>query len=311
MNDPAFPHPSSIRDLETSLEAQNNKFADFRKKRGVVFDTLNGACKPIELLGNIAAGGAAMAFPPTTLCFGAITYLINAAKGVSASYDAIVDLMGTLKDFLVRLTIYNREGLPSELRDKFAEILATLLEVFARSAKVVKPGFGGRLLSMGKNVLLGSDEKLDDLVSRLDKMTSSESRLVGAETLTESKRTGRKVEEVSLTLTETSMAVVEGNRMISDVSVGVHQISLKQDDFRNEVREEISIVMAAMSESRTEANEGKDRKHIDKAKTILQPSVNPIDTYTRIDKTRVPGTGDWIRKEELFQAWIKIDNSVL
>ena len=311
MDDPAFPHPSSIHDLEASLDTQNNNFADFRKKRGMIFDSLNGICKPIQLLGNIAAGGAAIAFPPSTLCFGAITYLINAARGVSASYDAIADLMGTLKDFLVRMTVYNREGLSSEMQIKLAEILATLLEVFARSAKVVRRGFGGRLLAMGKNVLLGNDAKLDDLVSRLDQMTVSETRLVGAETLSESKRMGRKVDNVSITLTETSMAVLEGNRMVGDVSDGVQQISLKQDNFHIEVRTELSNVMAALNESRTEASQGADRKHINKVKALLQPSVFPIDTYTGIEKTRVPGTGDWIRKEELFQAWINEENPLL
>jgi tetratricopeptide (TPR) repeat protein len=311
MDDPTFPHPSSIQDLETFLDEKNNKFDDFRKKRGMVFATLNGVCKPIQLLGGIAAGGAALAFPPSSLCFGAITYLINAARGVSASYDAIVDLMGTLKDFLVRLTVYNREGLSSEIQEKLAEILTTLLEVFARSTKMVRRGFGGRLLSMGKNVLLGNDEKLDDLVSRLNRMTVSESHLVGAETFTESKRMGRKVDEVSATLTETNMAVIEGNRMVGDVSFGVQQMSLKQDHFHSDVRKEIRSVVAALDESRIEASQGGDRKHIDKVKAVLQPSVFPIDTYTGIEKTRVPGTGDWIRKEELFQAWVHQDNPLL
>lgn len=164
---------------------------------------------------------------------------------------------------------------------------------------------------MGKNVLRGNDEKLHDLVGRLDKMTVSESRLVGAETLTEGKRTGRKVEDISVTLTETSIAVVEGNVMIGEVTVGVQQMTLKQDDFRNEVREELGNMMAALNESRAEADESKDKKHIDKAKAILQPSVSPVDTYASIDKTRVPGTGDWIRKEDLFQAWMNQDNPVL
>jgi fungal STAND N-terminal Goodbye domain len=119
-----------------------------------------------------------MVFPPSTLCFGAITYLITAANGVSDSYDAVVDLMSTFKDILVRLSVYDQGEVSSELQEKLAEILAALLEVFARPAKVIK---GGRLLSMGRNVLVGRDEKLTALVTKLDKMTVSESGLVGAE----------------------------------------------------------------------------------------------------------------------------------
>lgn len=61
------------------------------------FYIMEGAMKPVELVGNLAAGAASMSFPPSSLVFGAVTYLINAAKGVTASYDAIQDLMQTLK----------------------------------------------------------------------------------------------------------------------------------------------------------------------------------------------------------------------
>lgn len=94
---PSFPHPSSTDDLLVALEQQNSDLRHFREKRAIIFDILNGACRPIELVGNLAAGGAALVFPPSTLCFGAVMYLINAAHGVSASYDAIADLLRTLK----------------------------------------------------------------------------------------------------------------------------------------------------------------------------------------------------------------------
>ena len=52
-----------------------------------------------------------MVFPPSSLIFGAVTYLISAAKGVSASYDAIQDLMVTLK-------VYHRPYPFSELQNR-------------------------------------------------------------------------------------------------------------------------------------------------------------------------------------------------
>lgn len=53
--------------------------------------------RPIETFGDLAAGGASMAFPPSALVFGAVTHLICAVRGVSERYDTIVDLMETLK----------------------------------------------------------------------------------------------------------------------------------------------------------------------------------------------------------------------
>jgi fungal STAND N-terminal Goodbye domain len=87
----------SVDDLTKEVDARNQTFAEFRSKRHIIFQTLSIAMKPIELVGNLAAGGASMAFPPSSLVFGAVSYLIDAAKGQSASYDAIQDLMTTLK----------------------------------------------------------------------------------------------------------------------------------------------------------------------------------------------------------------------
>ena len=103
MDDNFFPHPNTTEDLIISLDGQNDKFKHFQEKKGMMFAVLRGACKPIELVSNLAGGAASMTFPPSTLCFGAVTYLINAADGVSASYEAIADLLGTLK---VRMTCF-------------------------------------------------------------------------------------------------------------------------------------------------------------------------------------------------------------
>lgn len=113
------------------------------------------------------------------------------------------------QDFLIRLKVYDREDLPVELQEKLAEFLATLLEIFAISTKIIKGGSGGRIIQFAKKVLLGKDEKLQGLVSKLEKLCQSEYRLVGVEILTESKKTGRVVEVMSMMLSEASMTVRE------------------------------------------------------------------------------------------------------
>jgi hypothetical protein len=87
----------NVDDLTREIDARNTKFGEFREKRGGIFEALKTALIPVQLFGDLAAGGASMFLPPSSLVFGAVTYLVNAAKGVSASYDAIQDLMGTLK----------------------------------------------------------------------------------------------------------------------------------------------------------------------------------------------------------------------
>jgi hypothetical protein len=87
----------NVDDLAKEIDERNKSFSEYRHKRGVIFDAMQAALIPVQLFGDIAAGGASMVFPPSSLVFGAVTYLVTAAKGVSSSYDAIEDLMGTLK----------------------------------------------------------------------------------------------------------------------------------------------------------------------------------------------------------------------
>lgn len=88
----------SVSDLTKEIDAKNIAFREFREKRGAIFDVLEAALIPVQLFSNLAAGEAAsMVFPPSSLVFGAVMHLVDAAKGVSASYDAIQDLMQMLQ----------------------------------------------------------------------------------------------------------------------------------------------------------------------------------------------------------------------
>ncbi|KAL3475111.1 hypothetical protein BJX99DRAFT_259727 [Aspergillus californicus] len=49
--------------------------------------------------------------------------------------------------------------------------------------------------------------------------------------------------------------------------------------------------------------------NLDRIKAILQPSVHPLDMYQSIGRRRVPETGDWVRNEPLFRAWVEKNDS--
>lgn len=59
------------------IDKQQGIFEEFRAKRRTLFKVLGNALKPIEMIGKFAAGGASTAFPPSSLVFGAVEFLIN------------------------------------------------------------------------------------------------------------------------------------------------------------------------------------------------------------------------------------------
>ena len=179
------------------------------------------------------------------------------------------------QDFTVRLMIYNREQISKELCDQLSDVLVVLIDIFALSRKLMKGGVLGRLQKYGRNVLLGNDDAIRGAVSKLEKLTQTEVRLVGAETLSEVKGTRRAVREMNQSLTET--------------------------------HDGVATIIEMMNEKR----ERKEKFQEDKLKTILQPSTTATVRYNRISKLRVSGTGDWIKDESPFRSWIGKSEPIL
>ena len=274
----------TVDDLERAIDSQSTRMDQFRAKRATLFRLMRNAMLPIQLVGDLAAGGATQIFPPSSFVFGAVTYLIGAAKNVSSAYDAIQDLMSTLQDFTVRLKVYNRERISLELSFKLTKVLTTLLEILALARKVIKRG---RFLGFMRNVVL-RDKEIQGPIDKLARLTESEDRLVGAETHSEVTRQGETLDGIASALSSTHIAVMQSRTE------------------NREIKEEIMMMMEGSRSSQIDSMVARD-----KVKAILQPSVTPQDTFDQLKKARLPGSGEWIHDESLFDSWISRDLPVL
>lgn len=176
----------------------------------------------------------------------------------------------------MRLEIFRREEISSELSDKLSQSLTALIEIFAFSRNAIKCG---RFLKYGRNVLSSSDDGIKRAVEKLAILSLNEDRVVGAESLTEIKRSGRVVDEISNAATLTNIAVTE--------------MCQKFDALRHDTVEE---------------NEAKNSA---KLHSTLKPSTSSQDWYDRINRQRLIGTGDWVREEAIFKSWTRREKPVL
>ncbi|KAL6234540.1 hypothetical protein BDW75DRAFT_241045 [Aspergillus navahoensis] len=285
----------SVGNLMKEIDEQNRAFREFRERRQEIFDALEAALIPVQFFGDLAARGASIVVPPSSLVFGAVLHLVGAAKGVSASYEAIEGLMQTLQDFTVRLNVYTQEAISEALSDKLSDIIITLVEILALSSKTIRRG---RLLKFTRNVLLGNeDDAIQATMARFDKITRVEASLVGAETLTESKRTGRVVDDISVTVNATNATVLETGVAVNQMSAHVH---------------EVQEMLAKLTKENRDAHED-DEALSERISQVLRPSnVNTAqEWFAKIRRARVPDTGDWVCREEVFQSWINKKTPVI
>ena len=269
----------TVSDLERKLQSQSESMDQFRAKRAKLFKVMRNAMLPVEMIGQLAGGDVSVAFPPSSFVFGAVSYLITAAKNVSSAYDKIEDLMSLLADFTVRLQVYDRQTLSPQLRTKLAEVLATLLEIFALARRIIKRG---RTIGYLHNLTLGADKEIQKSIDKLSRLTQSEDRLVGAEVHNEVTRHGKTLDGITTTLSSTHLEVVQS---------------------RSETRQMKEEIVMLLKDSRAAVQEDEIGNR-DGIKAVLQPSVTPQDTYDKIKKERLSGSGDWIRDESLFKSWV-------
>lgn len=175
----------------------------------------------------------------------------------------------------------------------------TLLEVFALSTKSIRRG---RLLKFARNIALGSEDAIQAAMGKLDELTRVEAHLVGAETLIESKRTGRVVDDISVTVNAASASVTETGITVNSMSVRVDQ-----------VQEMLGNLMVTVDEERQGTRGEREQSQQMLIYKMLNPSKADYaqDWYDKINKARVPGTGDWIRREDVFTRWLSKESPAI
>ncbi|KAI9824655.1 MAG: hypothetical protein M1826_007294 [Phylliscum demangeonii] len=215
----------SAEDLLNLLEERQAKFSEFRSKKAKMFSVLSHMLTPIERLGKVASDGASTVFAPSPLIFGAVIYLIDvripyfaylvlcAARGVSATYDAVVSLFETMNESICRLSVHLQHELTPALRRIVNEILVTLMSIYAMSTKCIKEG---RLVKYLKG-LLGRDSAVQGALVRLRTLTETEVNMVGALILSQASRTGKVVDNVHLHLIDTIATTKDTNVRVKDM----------------------------------------------------------------------------------------------
>ena len=137
------------------------------------------------------------------------------AKGVTDSYDTLVDLLESIEHFLSRLDIYTKIPPTIAMTEIVIKILVELLSALALVTKQIKEGkasksvFGEVLYYLTQcdaeklvKKFLG-EKDVEAITQRLDRLTQDEARVTAAQTL-----------EVVYGLVQNMRAVMDGEKIL-------------------------------------------------------------------------------------------------
>ena len=176
-SDPVLRDLRTTDDLLKHIELRDQQFKDFRQKKAQLWAILRRSMAGVEVLGGLTQNALTLTpFSMASPVLGAVLFLVGSAKGVSEVYDSITELLSELEDFTGRLQEYTRAALDPKLMKKMVTILTTLLEIFARSEKLIKKG---RVKQYISGTFRGN-EKVASAMTRLKSLIDTENKLVGS-----------------------------------------------------------------------------------------------------------------------------------
>ncbi|KAI0258927.1 hypothetical protein BC834DRAFT_847069 [Gloeopeniophorella convolvens] len=164
----------SVESVINAVNEQARAFGEHRKgdRATQMMTRLSPLVDTILVLNDGLGNTLGEVFQPAKIVCAGVGLLLRASKGVSESYDSLVDLFDTMSRFLERVKIYALVEQTPLMTEIIVKMMIGLLEILGLATKEIKQG---RLRAFGKK-LLGS-KKIEEVVKRLDRLTVEESRM--------------------------------------------------------------------------------------------------------------------------------------
>lgn len=199
-SDPHAVGIQSLDDLRNKIDKSNTDFTGFREKHERLWKVISAVCAPIQVMGGLARDVAgATQIVPACAAFGAIFYLITAAKGVSEAYDDVEGLLARIAAATKRFEVYDQGKINRDLGMLVAETICKILEILGRAEKLARRS---RPHEYFRVAVLGKDEKLKGLLDDLERLSSEEARLVLALGHSSNQRIEKAVDKLQVQISQ-------------------------------------------------------------------------------------------------------------
>lgn len=214
--------PNTPENLQELIQNRKDIFVQWRnpKEHPKLWSNLQTCIRPLSRMGDVIQSALGLTpFAPASTIFGAVLFLIDSAQGVSDAYNYIAQLLAQLSEFSTRMEYYLLCEVDVPLQRKLVEIMATLLEIFARAEDSIRKGRFKEYLSVA---FKGKDDKIVSAKKKLEGFFADETGLVLAKTYAvgqQTKAIAVRTEDEVLTVSATAdRTEANTNTIISELS---------------------------------------------------------------------------------------------
>jgi hypothetical protein len=212
-------------------------------------------------------------FAPSTLCFNAISYLIETGAKYKRIFSSLAELFQRISDVLERCKIYMRlpaDAVDASLRKIINEELVCFVEICALSIKVMR---GNKMLIALKVFAFDSDEGVSAQLERLAWLVERESQM-------------------RATLGFESQKISE--RVIVEARDGTRRVSASVDEL-------LTFEKKKDADSMAKRLLGSIENNLDTPSEFFKDVQANFKRYL---SEQVPGSGQWLQSDPHYASWV-------
>ncbi len=214
------------------------------------------------------------------MCYNALTFVIQAWQGYEGIFDSIAALLEKCSEFFDRLVEYEEIGMNKKLSRVACQFLDLFVRVCDRAIQLKKKR--SKLAAFMKQLFL-NDDGMQDLLSQMKKLAEKEHGLVSAQTW-------NKSNEAAALSRDNLVLAKKADTQLGSLVDGQSQEKKEKEKvkWRRIVAKALEFDPSAVSTEKTEPWE---------------------EAFNRHKKALLVGSGEWLAKEPLFDAWVKVTDS--
>ncbi len=254
--------------------------ASAAKARAKIRTTIGQVLSCIQLLGGLAAQGASIVFGPATLCFNAISFLIDIPGRVASVYEGVGNLFEEISHFLVLFKIYeNYTTLDPSLRDGTHKLMVSLVRICGLSIRIIEGGVLHHIKIGAKITFLNDDSGVRAELTKFKALIDKQSHVTEAVTLQHVLSSEGKIVEVLNAHYENAekLTNLEGNMSIVVADVNDRKMQMI-------VSERVEQIAKMLSMTKEPAEDA--RRSMQKMRDNL-----------------LAGSGQWLLDHEDYEEW--------
>ncbi|KAI9434804.1 hypothetical protein H4582DRAFT_2100757, partial [Lactarius indigo] len=270
----------------TILQEQVDQFKQSRTADERLHKWLNPTINVLYAFSQTLGEGIGLAFSPAKAIFAGAGVLLLAAKEVEASQDVLIDIFERIENFFRRLEIYTEVPPTPAMTDMMVKIMVEVLDILGTATKEMKQSRAKKFLKKVAGI-----RRLEDGLTKLDKMTNEEARMANAEVLKVTHDINEKVEEVRA-------GVKDVDEKVQVVDEKVQVVDEKVQTMIDNGKE-VKLIMQTTSHNVDDLKREKMLERLREWQSPSDPSTNHIIASDR----QHDGTAEWFCKGNTFDEW--------